>query len=44
MKPLIYLSIMRGIGYLLVITLCMNCKKDIYSQQFHQSLLFLSLF
>lgn len=28
MKLFSYLSIMRGIGYLLVLTLCVNCKKD----------------
>jgi hypothetical protein len=28
MKPLSQLSILRGIGYLLVFTLCVNCRKD----------------
>jgi hypothetical protein len=28
MKLLSHLSIIRGIGYLLVFTLCVNCKKD----------------
>ena len=28
MKPFSHLSIIRGIGYLLVFTLCVNCKKD----------------
>ncbi|HET9278447.1 MAG TPA: hypothetical protein VFN95_09665 [Flavitalea sp.] len=28
MKLLSHLSILRGIGYLLVFTLCMNCRKD----------------
>ena len=32
MKPFSNLSIIRGIGYLLVFTLCVNCKKDYNSR------------
>lgn len=36
MKHFSYLSIIRGIGYLLVFTLCVNCKKDYNSTNLSQ--------